>query len=126
MELTAQSLLSTRGTRNQWPLIASTIAANNKAGSRTRKCRRLMRMGGTATMSGTQILLKCRFARNPRPPPATRSCWLGVSSARGGGRPPQEGIELLLDGGIVGQGVVDVDLGHNFHGFAVEQRGLVD
>src|ERR1035437_6604931 len=39
---------------------------------------------------------------------------------------PGCGSQLLLDGGLVGQGVVDVDLGHDFHGFAVEQGLLID
>src|ERR1035441_7561919 len=38
----------------------------------------------------------------------------------------KEKRHLLLDGGAVGQGVVDVDLGDDFHGFAVEQGLLVD
>src|ERR1035437_4898381 len=39
---------------------------------------------------------------------------------------PGCGRQLLLDGGLVGQGVVDVDLGHDFHRFAVEQGLLID
>src|SRR5450759_3357808 len=38
---------------------------------------------------------------------------------------PGCGRQLLLDGGLVGQGVVDVDLGHDFHRLAVEERLLI-
>src|ERR1017187_4745474 len=45
--------------------------------------------------------------------------WGGLADAPGGG-------QSLLDGGIVGQGVVDVDLGDHLHRFAVEQRCAID
>src|ERR1035437_7219131 len=54
-------------------------------------------------------------------------CRGGIGGMRwGGGRPPQGVRHLLLDGGIFGQGVVDVDLGADFQGFAVQQCLLID